>query len=341
MSRNRISLLISTTAAAIAGALCTYMLTLAASNPPEVADLRLTVPPAPKLAIRPTSVHPTSPRPADRQTVSAHPAPEATKPAPPDIATWSIDVQRNQTPPAVSKPRNATRNTAVPKKRTRPARRRKPRYTLKSRLAGIEPKAKPRLAAKFAAAKVAWPPTEVAFVAIKDERILELHARSMGTAWKLVHRYPVKAASGGAGPKLKRGDKQVPEGIYRITYLNPNSAFHVSLRVSYPNRFDRRMARKDGRRDLGGDIMIHGKKSSAGCLAMGDDAAEELFVLAAMVGKPKIKLIIAPTDFRKESATAVSAGQPQWLPALYSEIATAMAPFPKPPKQEFWSFFTQ
>jgi hypothetical protein len=115
--------------------------------------------------------------------------------------------------------------------------------------------------------------------------------------------------------------------VYRISFLNPNSAYHVSLRVNYPNAFDRKMAAKDGRKDLGGDIMIHGKNLSAGCLAMGDDAAEELFVLAAQTGLPKVKLIIAPTDFRQRGVSGPWPGQPTWLPALYAEVATAMSEF--------------
>ena len=89
---------------------------------------------------------------------------------------------------------------------------------------------------------------------------------------------------GASGPKIQRGDKQVPEGVYGISYLNPNSAYHLSLGVNYPNAFDREMAAKDGRKNLGGDIMIHGKNVSSGCLAVGDEPAEELFVLAAEVG---------------------------------------------------------
>jgi murein L,D-transpeptidase YafK len=62
----------------------------------------------------------------------------------------------------------------------------------------------------------------------------------------LIHRYPLLAASGVAGPKLRQGDKQVPEGVYGISFLNPNSRYDVSLRVNYPNAFDRQMAAKDG-----------------------------------------------------------------------------------------------
>lgn len=200
-------------------------------------------------------------------------------------------------------------------------------YTLKARLAEISPGATVRLAAKFEAAKASFPPTEIALIAIKDEKALELHARSENGAWKLIHRYRVLAASGGRGPKLRQGDRQVPEGIYGISFLNPNSAYHVSMRVNFPNAFDRQMAAKESRSNLGGDIMIHGKNLSAGCIAVGDEAVEELFVLAARTGLPNIKLIIAPTDMREHGIPSVDASHPAWVPKLYTEIASAMSGF--------------
>ncbi len=251
----------------------------------------------------------------------------------PDEGVWSADIRRA---------RPGSQNALGPKAReilegsakTRRSGQSQVRHTLKSRLAEIEPVAKARLVSRFQAAKVAWPPDELSFVAIKDQRLVELYARQSGGVWTFVHGYPVLAASGGLGPKLHQGDKQVPEGVYRISYLNPNSAYHVSLRVNYPNAFDRKMAAKDGRRKLGGDIMIHGKKSSAGCLAMGDEVAEELFLLAAQTGLKNIQVIIAPSDFRKKPPPTAIAGQPAWVPRLYAEIATAMAPFPAPAPQQ-------
>lgn len=210
---------------------------------------------------------------------------------------------------------------------------------LTQRLAEISPAAKPRLTAKFESAKAVWPPSDIALVAFKDEKILELFARSHDGAWKSVHRYPVLAASGKTGPKLRKGDYQVPEGVYGISFLNPDSRYHVSLRVNYPNTFDRQMAEKDGRKELGGDIMIHGKNVSSGCLAVGDAAAEELFVLAASIGVSNIKVVIAPTDLRRNAAPGVEPGQPQWLPKLYSEVQTALAEYPKPPSSGLLSFF--
>lgn len=203
-------------------------------------------------------------------------------------------------------------------------------YTLKARLAEIAPVALERVQSKFRDAKAQWPPTEVAYVAIKDERALEVYAKSISGAWQFVHRYKVLGASGKTGPKLVRGDKQVPEGVYRISYLNPNSAYHVSMRVSYPNAFDREMAKQDGRKDLGGDIMIHGKNLSAGCLAVGDQNAEELFLLANEVGLKNVSVVIAPTDLRSKAAPALASG-PAWTGKLYAELASAMTPFKAPP----------
>lgn len=255
-----------------------------------------------------------------------------------DPDTWQVDVDRRETASAAraQKPTGVNERAASKRKN----RRRKRPYTLKERLNEISPGATPRLVSKFKAAKAAWPPDKIALVAIKDQKILELHARSATGKWTFVHRYPVRAASGKSGPKLRRGDRQVPEGIYRITYLNPNSRYHVSLRLNYPNAFDRKMAAKEGRKDLGGDIMIHGKRTSAGCLAMGDDAAEELFVLVAKVGKSNTRLIIAPTDFRGTTAVASGTSPPKappWLPKLYTEVAAAMSDLKVPPKPSLLS----
>lgn len=211
---------------------------------------------------------------------------------------------------------------------------------LTERLAEISPAATLRLARKFESANASWPPAEMALVAIKDEKALELHARTAGGAWKFVHRYPVLAASGGSGPKLRQGDKQVPEGIYGISFLNPDSKYHVSMRVNYPNTFDRAMAKRDGRSKLGGDIMIHGKNVSAGCLAVGDEAAEELFVLAAETGLNNVKLVIAPTDFRQNGVPDAVASAPNWVPGLYTQVASAMQSFRRPQQSpSLLSFF--
>jgi murein L,D-transpeptidase YafK len=127
--------------------------------------------------------------------------------------------------------------------------------------------------------------------------------------------YPVLAASGTAGPKRREGDLQVPEGIYRLTTFNPNSSYHLSVRVDYPNADDRAAARAENRTALGGDIYIHGKAVSIGCLALGDAAIEELYVLLADVGLPQATLILAP-----RAEPTAEPGAPAWITDLYKHL---------------------
>ena len=113
-----------------------------------------------------------------------------------------------------------------------------------------------------------------------------------------------------------------------MTLLNPNSRFHVSLRLGYPNDFDREMALSDGRTDLGGDIMIHGGARSVGCLAMGDDAAEEFFILAAAAGLEHVKVVISPTDFRTGEPPP-GGTLPAWTAELYRALVRELAQYPR------------
>jgi hypothetical protein len=172
----------------------------------------------------------------------------------------------------------------------------------------------------FAKAKVSYPPREVTFIALKQEKKLELWARDNGE-FRFIRDYYILAASGVAGPKLRQGDKQVPEGIYRIEGLNPNSHYHLSMKINYPNEFDFSHAAQEGRTDQGSDIFIHGKAASIGCLAMGDEAIEELFVLTAQVGAENVKVVIAPHDPRAYPLEADSEELPEWTPELYSIIS--------------------
>jgi hypothetical protein len=209
-------------------------------------------------------------------------------------------------------------------------------YSVEDRLAQFGSQARARLAPHFSAAGVPFPPQSVALLAFKDTLRLELYARGAGQGWMPIRAYPVLAASGELGPKLREGDKQVPEGLYRVTLLNANSRFHVSLRLDYPNAFDLRMAQVEGRNKLGGDIMIHGKDVSAGCLAVGDEAAEELFTLAAMVMPAAVHTVISPTDFRTAAEPAVPVGGVRWMADLYSLIRSELANFPLSERLMAW-----
>ena len=193
-------------------------------------------------------------------------------------------------------------------------------------LARYGPAARTRLAPDFRRAGVTYPPQEIALLALKKERRVAVWVRA-GNQWRFLRNYPVLAASGEAGPKLREGDRQVPEGVYRIAHLNPNSSYHLSMKVNYPNTFDLRMARQDGRTRLGGDIFIHGKAVSIGCIAIGDRAIEELFTMVAETGHGKVKVIIAPNDLRV-APPVLRPGVPRWARELYRTIAGALAQFP-------------
>ena len=192
--------------------------------------------------------------------------------------------------------------------------------TIAERIEQYGSSVKKRLMPYFEANGVSYPPNELIFVGLKREKILEVWARNGNSAFTKIRDYPILGASGKLGPKLKEGDKQVPEGIYRIESLNPNSRFHLSLRLNYPNESDFKHARTDGRKNLGGDIMIHGSSVSVGCLAMGNEAIEDLFILSAQTGINNIEVILSPLDFRKSELSLTNQIFPIWTKELYSRL---------------------
>jgi len=87
--------------------------------------------------------------------------------------------------------------------------------------------------------------------------------------------------------------------------------------------FDRDVAPRDGRNRLGGDIMIHGARASDGCLAMGNETAEDLFVMAGLATDPRVRIIISPTDFRDPTSHVPTIVNP-WLRELYLALRTEL-----------------
>lgn len=168
-------------------------------------------------------------------------------------------------------------------------------------------------------------PKTILLIALKEERILELWGK-LDTEWVLIKKYPFTAFSGKLGPKLKQGDKQIPEGIYNIEYLNPNSSYHLSLKVDYPNEFDRLKAVEENRKKLGGDIFIHGKAVTIGCIPLGDEGIEELFVAASKAINKGIKVIISPIDFRKRNEMP-EIESVDWEKELYGAIKKELSQF--------------
>lgn len=115
--------------------------------------------------------------------------------------------------------------------------------TVKDRVQAFEGAVRGRLEDAFRAQGLEWGKGELAFLGYKEERVLEVYGRKTASdSWRRIRRYPVLGQSGALGPKRKEGDLQVPEGIYEVESLNPNSRFHLSIRVNYPNDFDREQA---------------------------------------------------------------------------------------------------
>ena len=189
------------------------------------------------------------------------------------------------------------------------------RHTIEGRNVAILAK-KPQLksVAKSAGGKLR-------ILVFKNERSVEVHA----PGWKAPRIYPMTAFSGTLGPKLREGDGQIPEGIYGIEYLNPNSSYYLSLKVTYPNASDRARAKADERKNLGGDIMIHGKAVTIGCVPVGDDAIEDIFYLASAVGIKNVSVVIAPYDMRKGRKPELERSPLKWYQNLCEEIHTALS----------------
>ena len=89
------------------------------------------------------------------------------------------------------------------------------------------------------------------------------------------------------GHKRFEGDERTPEGRYTINGRNPASAYHLSLRISYPNAADRAYAKARGR-SPGGDIFIHGQPNAwpgpaiardwtDGCIALSNAEIKQLW----------------------------------------------------------------
>lgn len=198
------------------------------------------------------------------------------------------------------------------------------------RLAQFGEAARSRWKPHFDRAGVNYPPKRVTLLGLKDRAQLEVYATLEGGQWVYVRSIKVLAASGELGPKLREGDYQVPEGIYAVESLNPNSAFHVSLRVGYPNAFDRAKGRMESRQNLGGEIMIHGGAASVGCLAVGNVAAEDLFVLAADTKIENMTIVLSPIDLRLSTVSQSGHNWPTWYPELLAQLEENLAKLPKP-----------
>ncbi len=104
---------------------------------------------------------------------------------------------------------------------------------------------------------------------------------------KVLKSYDVGLGFAPAGHKKVEGDGKTPEGHYLIDRRNPNSEFHLSIGISYPNANDVARATALGQ-DPGGEIFIHGKPNkykdapqdwTAGCIAVTNRQMEQVYAM--------------------------------------------------------------
>jgi murein L,D-transpeptidase YafK len=138
----------------------------------------------------------------------------------------------------------------------------------------------------------------------KQEAILEIWIL-VESQYQLLKTYKICAYSGTLGPKLKEGDRQAPEGFYRVgkSSLNPYSKFHLSFNLGYPNTYDREHGR------TGSYLMVHGNCVSTGCYAMTDIKMEEIYGMveaALQEGQPFVPIHIYPFRMTEENMARYS-----------------------------------
>lgn len=129
--------------------------------------------------------------------------------------------------------------------------------------------------------------------------LLEVWIESSDGKFKKFKAYDICAFSGYLGPKLKEGDRQSPEGFYYVDQgrLNPNSRFHLSFNLGFPNEYDRYHKR------TGSALMVHGNCVSIGCYAMTDEYINEIYALVSAAldaGQPYFRVHAFPFKLEAE-----------------------------------------
>ena len=156
---------------------------------------------------------------------------------------------------------------------------------------------------EFKAKGLEWPARYIYIRSFKYDGQLEIWAKDNDKEkYKLFKTYRVCMQSGALGPKRMQGDYQVPEGFYYINEFNPNSAYHLSLGLNYPNTSDKILS--DPLRP-GNGIYIHGSCVSVGCIPVTDSDIEEIYLIASAAkanGEEFIPVHIFPYRYNKKKS---------------------------------------
>lgn len=124
---------------------------------------------------------------------------------------------------------------------------------------------------------------EVTHVVVYKER----HKMYLMHNDKVLERYDIELGFAPTGDKLIEGDGRTPEGSYIIDRRNPNSAFYLSIGISYPNAEDIAQAKALGK-PPGGDIFIHGGRRridskrpdwTAGCISVSNRQMRDIYAM--------------------------------------------------------------
>jgi murein L,D-transpeptidase YafK len=181
----------------------------------------------------------------------------------------------------------------------------------------------------FIAKKLTYQGFHLFIRAFKQEAKVEVWVKEKSTpTHTLLHTYDFCAMSGRFGPKRKEGDLQIPEGIYYINHFNPESNYHLSLGINYPNASDKILSDKHS---PGSAIYIHGNCVTIGCIPITDDKIKELYILALEArnnGQEKIPVHIFPARLSDANLAALSRQLPEhsafWknLKTIYDDFVT-------------------
>ena len=169
---------------------------------------------------------------------------------------------------------------------------------------------RPRLATDLASAGFAMG-NEVHLRIFKREKRLEVWMRGDTAPYRMFRTYDICTFSGELGPKLREGDRQSPEGFYRIrlSQLNPDSRHHLAFNTGFPNEYDKQLGR------TGSFLMVHGGCSSIGCYAMTDGGIDEIYaVVEAALNRGQDGVDVAIFPFVMSEAALAAEAQNTWHP---------------------------
>ena len=146
-------------------------------------------------------------------------------------------------------------------------------------------------------------PKNVYLRVFKFEKELEVWMNYSDTSeYQLYKRFKICMISGHFGPKRREGDLQVPEGFYFINSYRPQSSYHMSLGVDYPNESDKILSPY---KNLGGQIYVHGGCVSIGCIALTNEGISEVYGIvhtAYKNGQTHVPMHIYPVNYKNHAS---------------------------------------